>query len=402
LESLSELNQKNENKVKLEELLSKICIVCKKNSLTSSPIPFCIDCLRSADHSSIQKEMSKILFKSRKPFSLPYVIPNIDDGITCSTCNAHCKVGLSEKSWCGLKKNINGSFQSLFSPKQGIIKYYLDPQITNCCNIDFCPAGSGCGYPKYAYHNKSEIGYYNLALFLYGCSFNCLFCQNWQHKIISSSQKVSKKELIDVTLNNKKISCWCWFGGSIEPQLPFVISTSRDMLNKKPKDRILRICVEWNGDGNPKLVEKLAEFVFQSGGNIKFDFKAWNQNVHFALTGRTNSNVLKNIELIYDKYEKENDRNVPILGISTLLVPYYVDGKEIANISKFIADIDPEIPYSLLIFHPDFLMKDLPITPLNQVKEAYLTARRFLKNVRIGNLHLIGMNSLDEFIKHIG
>ncbi|MHA2103695.1 MAG: radical SAM protein [Candidatus Hodarchaeales archaeon] len=380
------------------DLDNRVCILCKSNSNISSAIKICVNCLRSTKLTTIKPHLKEIHSSSRKSFNLPLQIPQFKTGIACTTCGAKCKLGVNETSWCGLKKNKEGQFQSLFSSNVGLMSYYLDPQITNCCNIEFCPAGSGCGYPEYAYHNKNEVGYFNLALFLYGCSFNCLFCQNWQHKIIDWSKKVSKEELINITIKNNKISCWCWFGGSIEPQLPFVISTSREMLKRKINNKILRICVEWNGDGHPKLVEKLAEIIYKSGGNIKFDFKAMNQNLHQALTGRKNSNVLNNIKLIYDKFEKENDRHVPMLGISTLLVPYYLDKTEIENISKFVARLDPEIPYSLLVFHPDYYMKDLPITPIRQVKEAYAIAKKSLNNVRIGNLHLLGFRSMEELM----
>ncbi|MCS7144560.1 MAG: radical SAM protein, partial [Archaeoglobaceae archaeon] len=80
-----------------------------------------------------------------------------------------------------------------------------------------------------------------------------------------------------------------------------------------------------------------------------------------------------------------------VLSATTLLVPYYVDEKEIEGIASFIASIDEKIPYSLLIFHPDYRLRDLPITPREQVFNCYKTAKKYLKNVNIGNLHLLGL-----------
>jgi len=80
---------------------------------------------------------------------------------------------------------------------------------------------------------------------------------------------------------------------------------------------------------------------------------------------------------------------VEFLTATTLLVPYYVDAKEVSAIARFIADINPAIPYSLLIFHPDFCMDDLPVTPKKQVNECYRAARRYLERVNIGNIHLL-------------
>jgi pyruvate formate lyase activating enzyme len=49
---------------------------------------------------------------------------------------------------------------------------------------------------------------------------------------------------------------------------------------------------------------------------------------------------------------------------TTLLVPFYVGEKEVENIAAFIASFNPEMPYSLLVFPPDFYMHNLPINPL--------------------------------------
>ena len=82
-----------------------------------------------------------------------------------------------------------------------------------------------------------------------------------------------------------------------------------------------------------------------------------------------------------------------LLTATTLLVPYYVDKIEVESIARFISEVNSEIPYSLLVFHPDFYMKDLPITPKTQVQEAYETAKKYLSRVNIGNKHLLAYAS---------
>jgi pyruvate formate lyase activating enzyme len=75
---------------------------------------------------------------------------------------------------------------------------------------------------------------------------------------------------------------------------------------------------------------------------------------------------------------------------STLLVPGYIDGAEIKFIARFIASISPDIPYSLLAFHPHFYMSDMPLTPKSMATKCLKSAREAgLKTVRIGNLHLL-------------
>ncbi|HDN75871.1 MAG TPA: hypothetical protein ENG05_01940 [Acidilobales archaeon] len=72
-------------------------------------------------------------------------------------------------------------------------------------------------------------------------------------------------------------------------------------------------------------------------------------------------------------------------------MPGYVDADEVANIAKFIASINPEIPYVLLAFHPDHLLRDLPPTSINHAVSAYNEALRAgLKHIFVGNKWLLG------------
>jgi pyruvate formate lyase activating enzyme len=76
---------------------------------------------------------------------------------------------------------------------------------------------------------------------------------------------------------------------------------------------------------------------------------------------------------------------------STLLVPGYVDQVEVSRIASFIASLSPDIPYSLLAFYPQFMMNDLPTASRQYAQDCLEAARRQgLKNVRVGNLHLLG------------
>lgn len=100
------------------------------------------------------------------------------------------------------------------------------------------------------------------------------------------------------------------------------------------------------------------------------------------LTGRDNEQTLRNFEKIYGKFPE-------VLSATTLLVPHYVDAEEVDGIAKFIASLSEEIPYSLLIFHPDYRLSDMTVTPRKQVEECYKVAKRYLKRVHIGNKFLL-------------
>jgi pyruvate formate lyase activating enzyme len=304
-------------------------------------------------------------------------------------------MGKGETSYCGLKRNVEGRLESLTRSRIGMLHSYLDSQVTNCCAAWFCPAGTDAGYPRYTYRPGPEHDYHNLAIFFYGCNFDCLFCQNATHKNVLAGKAVTAEDLINRTKRNPSISCWCFFGGSPEPQLPFAIRASKTVLMEM-KNRILRICFEWNGCGNPTLVRKAAELSLVSGGNIKFDLKCFNPTMSYALSGVSNKRTYENFTIVaHDFFPKRSD--LPVLTATTLLVPGYVDVVEVEQIAEFIADLNPTIPYSLLVFHPDFMMIDLPITPISQVIACYKVAKKHLTKVHIGNLHTLGIRSMEEF-----
>ena len=60
-------------------------------------------------------------------------------------------------------------------------------------------------------------------------------------------------------------------------------------------------------------------------------------------------------------------------------------------LARFIADIHPDIPYSLLAFAPQFYLHDLPVTSEGHAVEALAAAKAAgLTRVRVGNIHLLG------------
>jgi pyruvate formate lyase activating enzyme len=72
------------------------------------------------------------------------------------------------------------------------------------------------------------------------------------------------------------------------------------------------------------------------------------------------------------------------------LVPGYVDEEEVKEISRFIANLDTSIPYSLLAFYPHFMMDDLPLTTRKLAENCFKVAKKEgLEKVRIGNVHLL-------------
>jgi pyruvate formate lyase activating enzyme len=369
------------------------CIVCgNKRDNIADILGICVGCIREETNFSNQHLLS-VHDRIRRQIGFPSHPPKAKGGFKCNLCSNNCIIGEGEKGYCGLRWN-DGEIQSDVDSNTGLLYAYLDPHVTNCCGAWFCPGGTGAAYPFFARTLGPEYGYKNLAVFFYGCNFNCLYCQNSSHKELKRGTLMSAEKLAEQVELNKEISCICFFGGSPEPQLPFSIKVS-ELAEKYAKDRVLRFCWEWNGCGDPKLVSKVAELALVSGGNVKFDLKYYTPSLSLALSGVDNSRAYSNFEMIAKKFYGKRPE-LPVLTATTLMVPGYVDSIEVESIAGFIARFDKSIPYSLLVFHPDYVMNDLPVTSIKQVKDCYVAASKHLENVHVGNLSMLGIRNMRD------
>ena len=63
---------------------------------------------------------------------------------------------------------------------------------------------------------------------------------------------------------------------------------------------------------------------------------------------------------------------------------------EALPLARFIASINPEIPYSLLAFYTHFYMSDIPLVSRYNAEKCLQAAREEgVRNLRLGNVHLL-------------
>ncbi len=347
----------------------------------SSILGYCADCIRGGSF-DIREDIFELHRESRRRFGLREEIPKVG-GKECDFCGNRCIIPEGERGFCGIRRFEDGYLRG---GGEGYLSYYHDPLPTNCVADWVCPGGTGSGYPEFCYKKGPEIGYKNLAVFYHACTFNCLFCQNWHFRRMDIKGKgISAEELVDAI--DERTSCVCYFGGDPSSQIIHSIKASRIALKRK-RERILRICWETNGSMKEDFLEEIMNIALNSGGCVKFDLKAWDKNLHMALCNTYNDQTLENFRFAASFVKKR--REPPLLIASTLLVPGYVDEKEVRSIARFISSIDPEIPYSLLGFYPQFYLTDLPRTSRSHAERCMEVAHEEgLRRVRIGNVHLL-------------
>ncbi len=369
------------------------CTICGRGE-AAKILGVCPSCIRERPDEA-EPLIRKAHRLARKPFPLPPDVPRSTEpgARRCSLCSNECVIAPGQVGYCGVRKNWGDRVGSLF-PGCGLLATYEDPLPTNCCASWFCPGSLA----------PPGEGKVNVAVFLYGCNFDCLFCQNESHRELQLPPLMSLDAFVSRVRSNPKAECVCYFGGSPEPQLPFALRASKRMLEMEEKDDRKgggdedggggdggprpRICWEMNGCGNPALVKRAAELSLRSGGIVKFDLKAFDEKMSLALSGVSNRRAFENFEMIAELFDA---REAPLLTATTLLVPGYVDEAEVEGIAEFIAGLSPEMPYSLLIFHPDFMMRDLPVTPRSQAARCLEAAKKHLSRVYLGNKHMLAL-----------
>ncbi|CUS90759.1 radical SAM protein [Candidatus Kryptobacter tengchongensis] len=349
-----------------------LCRVCGEEKLVSKTLNACIDCIRK-NKNDILSEILNFHAKTRREFNLPEEIPNSDDGIECKICGNECRIPKYKFGYCGLRLNDGTKISHIGgTSKAGLIHWYFDPLPTNCVASWVC-------------EGSKQYGKKNLAVFYQSCSFNCLFCQNWHFREINikRARKISAEELADVV--DKETFCICYFGGDPSTQIIHAIQTSKIAIEKKGK---VRICWETNGNMNKKFLEIAVKLSLESGGCIKFDLKAYDENLNIALCGVSNRKTLENFKFACRFIDKRPEP--PLVIASTLIIPGYIDADEVYKIAKFIRQFDENIPYSLLAFYPQFYFYDLPTTSRKLMNECVDAARSAgLKRVHVGNVHLL-------------
>lgn len=361
------------------------CQLCQEDSpLVAADLGLCLACIRSRPDES-RKIAAGVHGRIRRNWGLPAQAPTSEAGVGCDLCVNRCWIGEDELGYCGLRRNVAGKLKGVTATR-GKLSWYHDPLPTNCVGDWVCPGGTGCGYPDHAYTDGPEFGYQNLAVFPHACTFNCLYCQNSHFRNRTLDDHFETVENLAGAVR-QKTACICYFGGDPSPQLPFLLKASR-MARENTPDRILRICWETNGAMSNTLLRKMLDLTLESGGCIKFDLKAWDETLHLALTGVTNSQTLANFEWLAQQVPLRPEP--PLLIASTLMVPGYIDGPEISKIAGFIAGLNPDIPYTLLGFHPDYHMTDLAPTSRKQARDCLQAARAAgLQQVKVGNMHLL-------------
>ena len=280
----------------------------------------------------------------------------LDNGrVKCNLCAHCCKISPDSSGICGVRKNKDGELYTLVYGD--VIASHVDP-------IEKKPI----------YHFLP--GSYSYSIATIGCNFKCSFCQNWEISQVSKRQNtLSGHELMpeEVVREAKKNDCKSISYTYTEPTIFFEYAYETAKLAKK--EGLYNIFVT-NGYMTKETLNVIKPYL--DAANI--DLKSFREDFYKEMCGAHLKPVLDTIELMKK------------LGIWIEITTLVVTGKndsdnEFKDIAEFIANIDPDIPWHISRFHPDFKYLEGKPTPIDALKRARDIGKKAgLRNIHLGNV----------------
>ncbi len=276
--------------------------------------------------------------------------------IKCHLCPHNCMIAPGKHGVCKVRFNRNGELELPFYGRLSSIA--TDPIEKK---------------PLYHFYPGQSI----LSVGFVGCSFKCPFCQNYR---ISQSTDipadfVSPEDLVELTLEQGSFGLAYTYS---EPliHLEYILDTARPAKEKGLKNVLVS-----NGYINPEPASSLLEVL--DAANI--DLKTFNPEFYRREIGGKLEEVKRFLSQAADKISLE---------ITTLVIPTKNDStEEIARIARFIASLNPDIPYHLSAYYPQYRYR-IPATSPVKLRELGEAARKYLRHVYLGNIGLDENNTV--------
>ncbi|MBW2095327.1 MAG: AmmeMemoRadiSam system radical SAM enzyme [Deltaproteobacteria bacterium] len=289
--------------------------------------------------------------------------------VRCFLCSHRCLIKDGDKGICGVRENRAGRLMSLVYDQ--VIAAHTDP-------IEKKPL----------FHFLPGTRSYSIATV--GCNFRCLFCQNAD----ISQMPADQHRIFGEEMTPEMIVSEAMRGGSAtiaytytEPTIYFelALDTARLAVEKG----IRNIFVS-NGYMSRECLEQIHPNLH--GANI--DLKAFSDKFYKEQCGAKLDPVLKTLATL---------KELGVwLEVTTLLIPGLNDSvDELKMLSRFLADLDPNIPWHISRFHPTYKLLDIAPTPAKTIHRARdLGYEAGLRYVYAGNLP--GDEGEKTFCHHCG
>ena len=276
--------------------------------------------------------------------------------VACGLCAHRCTVSPGKLGICGVRRNDGGRLFTLVYGE--VIAAHVDP------------------IEKKPFHHFLP-GTTSFSIATFGCNFRCSFCQNWEISQVRAGDapaprgsRLMPEEVVREALAR---GCRSVSYTYTEPTIFFEYAADTARLARAEG---LRNAFVTNGYMTAEALEAASPWL--DAANV--DLKAFKDETYRKICQARLEPVLETVRLM---------KKLGIwVEITTLIVPGLNDSDdEIAAIARFIAGVDPDIPWHISRFHPDYEYADVPATPVPTLEKALaLGKREGLRFIYVGNV----------------
>jgi len=274
--------------------------------------------------------------------------------VKCKLCPRECTVGDKERGYCGVRENHGGSYYTLVHSR--VCAAHIDP-------IEKKPL----------FHYLPGTLAFSLATA--GCNVNCKFCQNWDISQVRPEQVPADyappKLIADLATQHGCPTIAYTYSE------PVVFSEYLMDVADAGHETGIRSVVVSNG----YMQEEALKTAYGKMDAVKIDLKAFSESYYKDVVVGELKPVL-NALVTLRKMNKWTE-------IVYLVVPTLNDSDaEFTGLARWVkTNLGVDVPVHFTQFHPEYLLKNLPITPVPTLERAKAIAdAEGLHYVYIGNV----------------
>ena len=274
--------------------------------------------------------------------------------IKCKLCPRECTVGDRERGYCGVRENRGGTYYSLVHSR--VCAAHVDPV-----------------EKKPLFHYLPGTLAFSLATA--GCNVNCKFCQNWDISQVRPEQVpadyIPPQRVAELAKQNGCPTIAYTYSE------PVVFSEFlMDAADAGHQAGIRSVAVS-----NGYMQEESLKAAYGKMDAVKIDLKAFTESYYKDVVTGQLKPVLDSLVTLR-KMDKWTE-------IVYLVVPTLNDDDAgFQGLARWIkTNLGPDVPLHFTQFHPEYLLKNLPITPVSTLEQAKSIAdAEGLHYVYIGNV----------------